>query len=118
MVSIVLEEVATADLFRTIALDAMDVMDVNRIEVDVVGPKLAGEEDKKMLLLLVMMLQLMSMVHLLTKVMVLLLRVQLTMNIPTMKVAQLLLMPMVPLLRIVMVLQKDLLTMKTMVMFL
>ena len=69
-VSIVLEEVATADLFRTIALD---VMDVNRTEVDVVGSKLAGEEDKKKLLP-VMMLQLeMPMVLLLMMPMALLL---------------------------------------------
>jgi len=43
-VSIVVEELAMADLFRTIALD---VMDVNRTEVDVVGSKQEGEEDKK-----------------------------------------------------------------------
>ena len=53
--STVLEEVATADLFRIIALD---VEDVNRTDWDVVGSKLVGEEDRKKLLL-VMMHQLM-----------------------------------------------------------
>merc|ERR1711874_951311 len=60
-VSTVLEEVAMADLFRTIALD---VMDVSRTELDVVDSKLEGEEDRKKKLLLVMMpLQMMLMVH-------------------------------------------------------
>jgi len=69
-VSIVVEEVAMlADLFRTIALD---VMDVNRTEVDVVGSKQEGEEDKKKLLLMVMMPQLMMLMVLpLTMLMVL-----------------------------------------------
>merc|ERR1712036_145320 len=40
--STVLEEVATADLFRIIALD---VEDVNRTDWDVVGSKLVGEEE-------------------------------------------------------------------------
>jgi len=54
-VSIVVEEVATADLFST---NALDVEDVNRTDLDVVGSKLVGEEDRKKLLL-VMMHQLM-----------------------------------------------------------
>jgi len=95
MVSIVLEEVAMADLFRTIA---MDVLDVRITEVDVVDSKLEGEEDKMMVLLLVMMLQLtmhtvlllMSMVLLLmSMVPLLLMKAQLTM---TMKQVVLLLM--------------------------
>merc|ERR1712036_107442 len=49
--STVLEEVATADLFRIIALD---VEDVNRTDWDVVGSKLVGEEDRKKLLLVTM----------------------------------------------------------------
>ena len=89
-VSIVLEEVATADLFRTIALD---VMDVNRTEVDVVGSKLAGEEDKKKLLpvmKLQLVLQLRNMALLLMMPMVLPLKVPLTMK--TMEVELMILM--------------------------
>jgi len=100
MVFIVLEEVAMADLFRTIA---MDVLDVRTTEVDVVDSKLAGEEDKMTVLLLVMMLQLltptvlllMSMVLLQMTHMVPLLKAQLTM-IMRRQVVPLLMMHMVP----------------------
>jgi len=100
MVFIVLEEVAMADLFRTIA---MDVLDVRTTEVDVVDSKLAGEEDKMTVLLLVMMLPLltptvlllMSMVLLQMTHMVPLLKAQLTM-IMRRQVVPLLMMHMVP----------------------
>jgi len=132
MVFIVLEEVAMADLFRTIA---MDVLDVRITEVDVVDSKLEGEEDKMMVLLLVMMLQLtmhtvlllMSMVLLLmSMVPLLLMKAQLTM---TMKQVvpllmkhmvlllqnmelQLMLMVLLPLMSMVLLLMKLMLALK------
>jgi len=90
-VSIALEEVATADLFRTIALD---VMDVNRTEVDVVGPKLEGEEGKKKLLL-VMMLQLMMPMVLQLRNMALLLMMLMVLQLMMLMVPQLMML-MVP----------------------
>merc|ERR1711874_539635 len=103
-VSTVLEEVAMADLFRTIALD---VMDVSRTELDVVDSKLEGEEDRKKKLLLVMMpLQMMLMVHqlknmvllLMNMVLLLLMRHLVTMRTMTTEVV-LLMMLTVPLLK-------------------
>jgi len=101
MVFIVLEEVAMADLFRTIA---MDVLDVRTTEVDVVDSKLAGEEDKMMVLLLVMMLQLLTPTVLLLMSMVLL---QMTHMVPLLKAQLTMIMrrQVVPLLMMHMVLQ-------------
>jgi len=101
MVFIVLEEVAMADLFRTIA---MDVLDVRTTEVDVVDSKLAGEEDKMMVLLLVMMLQLLTPTVLLLTSMVLL---QMTHMVPLLKAQLTMIMrrQVVPLLMMHMVLQ-------------
>merc|ERR1711874_960726 len=90
-VSTVLEEVAMADLFRTIALD---VMDVSRTELDVVDSKLEGEEDRKKKLLLVMMpLQMMLMVHQLKNmVLLLLMRHLVTMRTMTTEVVPLMIL--------------------------
>jgi len=101
MVFIVLEEVAMADLFRTIA---MDVLDVRTTEVDVVDSKLAGEEDKMTVLLLVMMLQLLTPTVLLLMSMVLL---QMTHMVPLLKAQLTMIMrrQVVPLLMMHMVLQ-------------
>jgi len=137
---IAVEEVATADLFKIIALDAMDV---TRTEVDVVGSNLEDVEDKRkllldmtLLLLMLMVPQLKNMVPLQMMLMALLLKALLTMSMmTTVAVLQLLmlmvpllkntvllltmpmvlqlLMPMVPLLLMPMVLLRDLLIMMT-----
>merc|ERR1711874_144221 len=85
------EEGAMADLFRTIALD---VMDVSRTELDVVDSKLEGEEDRKKKLLLVMMpLQMMLMVHQLKNmVLLLLMRHLVTMRTMTTEVVPLMIL--------------------------
>jgi len=75
MDSTVLEEVAMADLFRTIALD---VVDVSKIKVGAVGDKLADEEDK-MLLVLVMMLLLGMLMVLQLKILMVLLQLMMPM---------------------------------------
>ena len=97
---IAVEEVATADLFKIIALDAMDV---TRTEVDVVGSNLEDVEDKRKLLLDMTLLLLMLMVPQLKNTVLLL----------TMPMVLQLLMPMVPLLLMPMVLLRDLLIMMT-----
>jgi len=137
---IAVEEVATADLFKIIALDAMDV---TRTEVDVVGSNLEDVEDKRkllldmtLLLLMLMVPQLKNMVPLQMMLMALLLKALLTMSMMTtvavllllmlmvpllkntvllltMPMVLQLLMPMVPLLLMPMVLQRDLLIMMT-----
>jgi len=138
-VSIVVEEVATADLFST---NALDVEDVNRTDLDVVGSKLVGEEDRKKPLLVMMHQLLMLMVPQLRSMALLLMmlmvlpqpqRPLVTMMIMKQVVPMTLMVPqlksMVPLLMILMVLQlrnmvlplmmlmvlpqKDLLTMMT-----
>ena len=139
---IAVEEVATADLFKIIALDAMDV---TRTEVDVVGSNLEDVEDKRkllldmtLLLLMLMVPQLKNMVPLQMMLMALLLKALLTMSMMTtvavllllmlmvpllknmvllltMPMVLQLLMPMVPLLLMPMVLLRDLLIMMTMV---
>jgi len=100
---IAVEEVATADLFKIIALDAMDV---TRTEVDVVGSNLEDVEDKRkllldmtLLLLMLMVPQLKNMVPLQMMLMALLLKALLTMSMMTTVAVLLLLMLMVPLLK-------------------